>query len=108
MELKTFISQALLDIMAGVKDAQLELYKNGGRGMKKAVGEIATPVAFAQTVDFEVSVRAEETHGSGAKIGVVAGFFGGNVEGKSDEAKGHVATLKFSVPVRFPLSDMPD
>jgi hypothetical protein len=110
MELRNFISQALLDVMGGVEDAQ----------KKTPVGGAIAPLGFyggwkssedllkfqevtnMQAVEFEVTVRAEERSGSGAKLNVVAGIIGGGVKGESGKCDGHVATLKFKVPIMLP------
>lgn len=106
MNLKDFVAQTLVDIIDGVKEAQ-------GRTSEgqivpyvvKTFTAVEHGVSEIQTVAFEVSVRAEEKKGSEAHIGVVTALVGGGVRGESGKSDGHVATLSFKVPVRFPVQE---
>jgi hypothetical protein len=106
MDLRQFISQALLDIVGSVEDAQ-----------KRTVSGVIVPddvveifqavesgVSALQGIEFEVTVKADERAGSEAKLSVVAAVIGGSVKGDSGKSGGHVATLKFNIPVRLPTS----
>lgn len=114
MELKEFVSKSLLEIMAGVADAQKQtkagsivphvlsrVHTTGGWGERtlKAIEQGSTEI---QTVEFEVTVKADEREGAQGRISVVAGLFGAGItadKGKTDE---HGTTLKFRVPIAFP------
>lgn len=103
MELRKFISQSLVDIIGGVQDAQestrtgcvIPVVVNNFKAVDSGISEV-------QVVDFEVSVRADQRAGSEAKLSVAAAVIGGGVKGESGKSGGHVATLKFRVPIRFP------
>lgn len=109
MNLKDFVSQTLVDIMDGVKDAQART--SPGQVIPyvvKTFEAVEHGVSEIQTVMFQVSVRAEEKKGSEVRISVVTALVGGGVKGESSQSDGHTATLTFKVPVRFPVVEKPD
>ncbi len=102
VELRTFISATLLDIIGGVKDAQEK------SDLDTIVPEVddtfqslEAGISNIQVIDFEVTVNADERSGTETKINVVAAILGGSTKAGSDKAGGHAATLKFRVPVRL-------
>ena len=103
MDLRDFIKQALLDIIGAVQDAQEHI----------TAGEIVPPVSnsfhsveigisHVQPVEFDVSVTTDNKSGSEAKLSVVAAVVGGHVKGQSNTSTGHVANLKFKIPIGLP------
>ena len=105
MELQDFVSQALGDIVNGVKKAQ----KLTGPGVICPDGletgdALNAGISTISTVEFQVSVHTDERTGSEAKLNVVAAIVGGHVKGESGSNSGHLATLSFRVPFRFPRS----
>jgi len=106
MELKEFISQALLDIVGGIEDAQTKT--PSGRivpsGVKNDYKSVEAGISELQAVDFEVTVTADERSGTEAKLSVVAAVVGGGVKGESAKSGGHVATLRFRVPMLLQTS----
>jgi len=109
MELRQFISQALLDIVGAVEDTQKKT--KGGTivpaNISKSFQSVEHGISDLQGIEFEVTVKADQSVGSEAKLNVVAAIVGGGVKGESAKADGHVATLKFKVPVRLPTSHAP-
>jgi len=106
MELRTFIAQALVDLVAAVQDAQ-ERTPAGTivpSGINNAYKSVETGISAIQGVEFEVTVKADERQGSEAKLSVVAAVVGGTVKGDSGKSGGHAATLRFRVPVKLPES----
>lgn len=103
MKLKEFISQALQDIMGGVLEAQ-EKISDGIiiPSVSDSFKSVETGISDIQPIDFEVSVTADEKAGSEAKLSVVAAFIGGNIKGQTNQSAGHVAKLRFKIPVKFP------
>ena len=106
MELKTFISQALQDIVGGVDHAQKRI----------AYGEIV-PKRDEKTgevdVEFELTISSEEKEGEKGRLVVVAAAVGGGAKppAAGPPAPGapqppppppNVGKLKFKVPVRLP------
>ena len=106
MELRSFISQALLDVIAGIEDAQSKSQPGTvvPAGINQAYKAVEAGISELQVIDFEVTVKADERSGSEAKLSIVAAFMGGSVKGDSGKTGGHAATLKFRVPVRLPVS----
>jgi hypothetical protein len=102
MELRNFISKTILDIVGGVADAQKELPLGCViPSTANTFQSVETGISDIQAVEFEVTVRADERAGSEAKLNVVAAVIGGGVKGESGKSGGHVATLKFRVPIRL-------
>ncbi|WP_150112483.1 hypothetical protein [Ferrovum myxofaciens] len=105
MDLKDFVSQALCDIIGGVKKAQEEtstgtICPNG----LETEDAIKAAISTITTVDFQVTVRTEEHAGSAAKLSVVTAIIGGSIKGESGTNSGNAATLSFRIPVRLPTS----
>ena len=105
MDLQDFISKALNDIVIGVKDAQTLV----GSGVICPYGletddAVKAGISTISTVEFEVSVRSDERSSGEAKLSVVAAIVGAHAKGERASNSGHVATLSFRVPVRFPSS----
>jgi hypothetical protein len=105
MDLRTFIKTALLDVVNGVSDAQ-SATDAGTIVPESSIAQswVEMGITKLQVIDFEVLVRAEETKGSEAKIGVVAGVFGGGVKGQSSADSSHESKIKLRVPVQLPTS----
>jgi len=106
MELRSFIKQAIVDIVGGVTDAQ-DMLPDGRVApfVSNDYKSVETGISHIQGVDFEVIVRAEKKRGSEAKLNVLTAFVGAGVKGHSDEEAGHTATLRFKVPISFPRRD---
>ncbi|MEZ8120312.1 hypothetical protein ACED30_12450 [Vibrio splendidus] len=105
MELRKFISTSLKDILGGISDAQAEVeHGEVVPQMDEDWETVKTGLTSYQTVEFEVCVNAVEKEGTEAKLSVVAAVIGGHVKGDSSHSATHSATLKFSVPVRNPVS----
>lgn len=105
MELRTFVSKALLDIIGGVQDAQ----QNTPSGtIVPLVGDelihVNAGISPRQGIDFEVAVRVENSSTVDAKLGVVSGFFNAGTSGNKGDEREHSSTLRFRVPVCFPNS----
>ena len=108
MELREFVSSALIQILGGVQDAQKAAAEHGGqvnpafsgtlgsRGLVKGRGNF-----LMQEVEFDVAVTVSEQ--SGEKVGgglrVVFGF-GAKLEGQ--ESSSQVSRIKFTVPLGLP------
>jgi hypothetical protein len=104
MELRQFVSQALLDIIGGVEDAQSKtaggIIVPPGASTKMTVVE--SGYTHIQIVDFEVSVRADERSSSEGKLSVVAVVFGAGIKGTNDKQDERSAILKFKIPLKLP------
>lgn len=102
MELRTFITNALLDIVHAVADAQQQSKDTQiipNTQMREPF--IGMELTQFQVVKFEVHVRVDESKGSEGKIGVVSSLIGASVAGKNSNESERTTTLQFSVPVLF-------
>lgn len=103
MELRNFISATLLDIIGAVKDAQGKSDPNTIiPDVPRNEKTVLAGTNDLQTVEFEVTVNADERSGTETKISVVSAFLGGSTKAGSDRIGGHVATLKFRIPICLP------
>jgi len=106
MELRDFISTALLDIVGAVQDAQAKT-PTGTIVPDDIVDDfkaVETGISDVQSIEFEVTVSADKRSGSEGKLSVVAAVVGGGIKGESSKSDGHAASLKFRIPVRLPSS----
>ena len=108
MELRTFITKSLLDIVAGVRDAQNETPPGtivaDADDQATSFEWIKQGMTNLQVIDFEILVRADETAGKEAKIGVVGGIFGAGVSGVHASESSHESCIKLKIPIRLPVS----
>jgi hypothetical protein len=95
--------------MGGITDAQDEIPKGSiiPQINESSFNNVGSGITSYQTVEFEVSVTANEREGSEAKLNVVAAFVGGGVSGNSGNEAAHAAKLLFKVPVKFPRKEVP-
>jgi len=102
MELKTFIKEAIKDIMGAVDEAQKEIPSGSvipWISPKYMVENLE--ITQLQKIDFEVRVTTEQKQGSEAKINVVAAFIGGGVKGESSSNTDNSTKIKFSIPIKY-------
>lgn len=104
VDLRTFVKQALTEMILGVADAQEAVKDTTARlnpaeiigGPRRAFTGARRPV---QDVEFDVAVTATEGGGMNAGIRVLALQIGAN-----DKSQTSIASrIKFSVPIVFPL-----
>src|SRR5437870_4306700 len=106
MVLREFVTQAILDIVGAIEDAQKKTPVGTvvPAGISSRYQAIEAGITRLQVVDFEVVVKADERSGSEAKLSVAAAVIGGRVKGESGKSGGHSATLRFRIPLRLPES----
>lgn len=118
MELKQFISQALISIIEGVVEAQNYTKDNGAfinpGGLTRTTKSISDDAIwdnrtnnFARLVSFDVAVTVEDATKTNAKIGVVAGIFNLGAGGASENKELAVSRIQFAVPVLLPVAELP-
>lgn len=108
MELKQFISETLFQLIDGVVEAQSKVDSLGGRVIPHVRN---TEQKYSKTndelpvisVDFDISVEAQEGTGTKGGVGVVTGMFNLGSSGESKENKQLSNRIKFSIPVALPL-----
>lgn len=98
MDLKTFVSESLKQIIDGVEEAQLQS-KNSviNPAWRNEDGE----GFHIRVVEFDVAVTLEKKSGSKGGIGVWAGAVGLGSQGQSKSSDVSVSRIKFSVQVVF-------
>ena len=108
MELKTFIKEALNDIIGAVEEVQSSNLKGkivpsdyAGVNAAKA-GDLG--ILKTQPIEFEIMVSINEKEGSEAKLNVVAAIIGGHIKGESNSSLENVSKLKFKIPIKLPSS----
>jgi len=119
MDLKEFVSETLVSIVEGVKEAQdrtqeLDSFVNPG-GLMRNVQNVADNQVwdnrtnnFAQQVTFDVAVTAEDSSKGGAKIKVLSGILGGDIGGEKGNKNSIASRVQFTVPVLLPSHDIDD
>lgn len=112
MDLKSFITQVLSEVVQGVQDAQAVLGENAKyinpqlstqQGPLEKQGlQVSIYGQLVQQVEFDVAVTATEGTGTKGGVGVVAGVFALGSQGQSKEEHSNVSRIKFSVPLTLP------
>jgi hypothetical protein len=117
MELKSFVTQALVEIVEGVKDAQEKTQQTNALISPKdifftrptdenkiAIQDMNGERRYGQMIEFDISVTAserDETQG-GVGIQVASITIGAGLSGRTEDQNSIVSRLKFSVPVFLP------
>ncbi len=109
MELKTFISQTLTEIIEGVKQAQEATKESGAiinpsQSKENYICEWNGNRTIGD-VQFSVGLKVEENENLNAKIGVISGIFSFGAKGENQESTSANSNIKFSVPVALPVDD---
>ena len=118
MNLKDFVSETIISIIAGVCDSQQKaneynahvnpagLMRNTATTSTNAVWDNRTNV-YAQPVSFDVAVTAEDSAQAGAKVKVLS-LIGGDVGGQMEKKNAVASRVQFVIPVLFPAQDIGD
>lgn len=120
MNLQEFVTQTLVQIAAGIKEADAPLkavgaivnprHVQGAHADKSNVyGYIAQKQEFLRaihTVEFDVAVTATEDKQTKGGIGVVVGAIALGSQGRSGESNTSVSRLQFRIPVALPNADV--
>lgn len=118
MNLQEFVTQALVQIAHGVRDADEQLLKAGavvnprhvqgtGADRSNVYGYISPQKEYLRavhSVEFDVAVTAVEGKETRGGIGLVVGVLGVGSQGRSEESSTSVSRIKFRVPVALPNS----
>ncbi len=101
MDLQEFVSQTLVQIIQGVKDAQQEARKHGGK-VNPDQSHSPFPGKDIQNVEFDVALTVTEGTGTKGGMGLVVGPLALGTQGESKAQNSSVSRVRFSVPVRLP------
>jgi hypothetical protein len=116
VNLQEFVTQALVQIASGIRDADEQLRKAGaivnprhvtGSGADKTnvygyLAENKEYLRAVHSVDFDVAVTAVEGKETKGGIGIVVGAIGIGSHGRSEESSTSVSRIKFRVPIALP------
>lgn len=99
MELKTFVSETIKEIMEGVADAQKHIIE----GVPKTdSGVIQIGSQSFESIEFDVSVTSSDTQGTEGKAGVSIKIVDFGVKGNTLNQNSTTNRIRFKVPVIFP------
>jgi hypothetical protein len=114
MELKTFVSETLKQIVEGVKQAQEDVKNLGATvnpsntaNAEKQLYLTNTTRRTAQVIDFDISLTETEATQTGGSIGVFFGSVGLGAHGKAESGSNAMNRVKFSIPVALPAHFCP-
>ena len=119
MDLKEFVSETLVSIVDGIKDAQQKSRDLGASvnpgGLMRNKDSVSTNSIwdnrnnnYAQPVSFDIAITAEDSAQGGAKVKVLSGIFGGDIGGEKGSKNVLASRIQFSVPVLFPTEEIED
>ena len=119
MELKEFLSETLLAIIAGITDAQGKASEHGAlvnpTGLMRNVNNVSDNAIwdnsnnnYARTISFDIAITAEDTATGGAKVTVLSGLLGGDIGGEKGNKNSVASRIQFAVPVLLPGQDIND
>jgi hypothetical protein len=119
MNLTDFVSETILSIITGVRDAQEKAAEHGAHvnpaGLMRHTTQIADNAiwdnrtnVYAQPVSFDIAITAEDTAQGGAKIKVLTGLLGGDIGGEKGSKNAVASRVQFVVPVLLPAQDIGD
>ena len=111
MDLREFVSQTLIQIAGGVKDAQVlvedydaivnpKLHTSHEQASKQ--GLLHSDDMFIPIVQFDVALTVVESTGTKGGIGVFAGAIHLGSSGQSQAENTSVSRVRFSVPLALP------
>lgn len=113
MTLEEFITDTIIQIIKGVKNAQDFAKQNGAKvnpSNIKMLGNENSPAYWdnynsiaGQSIDFDISVTTHEEGQTEGKAGVFVAFLKAGVSGKESSEQIAVNKIKFSIPVFLPI-----
>jgi hypothetical protein len=98
MDIKTFLSESLTQIIQGIEESQKQNSNSVVNPVRLQVAE-----KTLQNIDFDIAVTVEKESGAKGGIAVLAGAINLGSQGQSKISDVTVSRIKFSVPVDFQL-----
>lgn len=121
MDLQEFITQALVQIANGIREADAPLAESGaivnprhitGAGADKdnVYGYITEQrkLRAVHAVEFDVAVTAAQAKGAKAGIGIVVGSIGLGSQGSNERSSASVSRIRFKIPLALPNAESRD
>lgn len=120
MNLQEFISQALIQIANGIREADKPLTSAGavvnprhvtgaGNNMSNVYGHIddkSDSLRAVHSVEFDVAVTVVDGKETKGGIGVVMGVVGIGSQRRSEESNTSISRIKFKIPIALPNSEI--
>jgi hypothetical protein len=103
MELKDFLSRALVELVQGIREAQEKVVEYGGLVSPEMMPGSGGP----QIVEFDLEVTTSEGEASKGGLGIFVGPFAAGAQGKNESHSGSVGRMRFKVPVEYPKQKRP-
>ena len=100
MDIKTFVSESLTQIIQGIEQAQTA---NRDSVINPVCGSSVVKEKESQ-IEFDIAVTLEKGTESKGGIAVLAGAINLGSQGKTNKSDMTVSRIKFSVPVAFRLN----
>jgi hypothetical protein len=118
VELKDFVRDSIVQIVAGARAAADEVAEHGAvvnprparvlpdanyyRFKEQGAGE-STPYAEIENIEFDVAVTAMKQEGERASVGVVAAVIGAGLSSQSDHSNQTTSRIRFRIPLGLPV-----
>ncbi len=114
MDLKEFVSESLIEIFNGTKDAQTKIKEIGGEVNPMPTGDHSLLTKqglfmahehnrkIGSYVEFDVAVTITEGTGKKVGIGIATGILGIGTTGQESRADTSLSRIKFKVPIVLP------
>ena len=111
MDLQNFVTETLVQVIAGISDAQTKLDASNAIVSPKLSGTainnknvviLPTQDSPATMINFDVALTATEGTGTKGGIGVVAGIVSLGSTGQSSNENTSVSRVQFNVPIILP------
>ena len=111
MDLKEFVTETLVQIVQGVKDAQTKVSSNSSSShispqLSTAIGVlerqgrlVAQNGGLVHLVDFDVALTVTEGTGSKGGVGIFVGAIGLGAQNESKASNSSISRIKFQVPI---------
>lgn len=103
MDLRTFVSKTILDVLGAVTDAQKETGGDGGKGrIGRKMGKAGGTTQF----EFDIALAETDESSTGGGIGVFLASVGVGAKAEQKDVSGTTSRVKFTVPVEFPIHSL--
>ena len=120
MDLETFITESLKQIITGIKKAQDFASKNGAKinpkSQQRSEGDLGRDVSYdgnsntySHNVKFDLALSATEEKKSGksgkGQVGISIAKVNGDISSENSQQNALTNRIQFIVPVRFPIQE---
>ena len=97
MKLQDFVTETLVEIVTGVREAQKAVDSLGGQ-----INPYRGSAEATRDIEFDVEVSAEAGTGTKGKLGVFVGPIAAGTQGQSDSKSSSVGRVRFKIAASLP------